>query len=86
MNVMMNIIVITNTMTTPDGKLKVTLKNSPITDDTMPINAEVKIIVDNLLVNKYAVDAGVINNETTKITPTVCSEATVTNVNKIISV
>ena len=83
---MMNIIVITNTMTTPDGKLNVTLKNSPITDDIIPINAEVKIIVDNLLVNKYAVDAGVINNETTKITPTVCSEATVTNVNKIISV
>jgi len=51
-NVMMNIIVSTNTMTTPDGKLNVTLKNRPITDDTIPINAEVKIIVDNLLVNK----------------------------------
>lgn len=42
------------------------------------------IIIDNRLVNRYAVDAGVINNETTKITPTVCSDATVTKVNNTI--
>lgn len=56
----------------------------PITDDNAPKVDDSTIIVDSLLVSRYAVDAGVINSDTTSITPTVCSEATVTNVNNTI--
>ena len=56
----------------------------PITEESAPKMDDSTIIVDNRLVSRYAVDAGVINNDTTRITPTVCNEATVTNVNNII--
>lgn len=51
-NVIANIAVITNTITTPEGKLKVKLKNNPIIDEIAPINADTRIIVDNLFVSK----------------------------------
>ena len=53
-------------------------------DESAPNIDDSTIIVDNRLVSKYAVDAGVINSDTTSITPTVCNEATVTNVNNTI--
>ncbi len=56
----------------------------PMIEEDAPNMAERTIIVDNLLVNKYAVEAGVINIETTRITPTVCKEATVTKVKRTI--
>ncbi len=42
-------------------------------------------MVDNRFVNKYAVAAGVINIATTSMTPTVCNDATVTNVSNTIN-
>lgn len=53
-------------------------------DEAAPKNAAKNIIVANRFVSKYAVEAGVINIATTRTTPTVCKEATVTNVNKTI--
>lgn len=71
-------------MTAPDDKLYSELKYKPMTADKAPKKADRNIIVDKRFVNKYAVDAGVISIATTNITPTVCKEATVTKVNKII--
>src|SRR5699024_6944538 len=78
--------VMTNTMTTPDGKLYEKLKNKPMTADNAPINDDITIIVDSRSANKYAVAAGVISRETTRITPTVCSDATVAKVSRTIIV
>ena len=69
-------------ITGPDGILYKKLKYSPVMEDTAPKNAARTTMMDRRFVNKYAVEAGVINKETTRITPTVCNEATVTKVNK----
>lgn len=39
----------------------------PITDDNAPKVDDSTIIVDSLLVSRYAVDAGVINSDTTSV-------------------
>ena len=73
-----------NAITGPEGKLYTQLKYIPIIDDSAPKSEASTIMVDNRLVNKQAVDAGVISNETTNITPTVCNDATVTKVRSTI--
>lgn len=83
---MTNNIVVASTMTAPDDKLYSKLKYRPMTAENAPKKADNMIIVDNRLVNKYAVDAGVINIATTRTTPTVCSEATVDIVSRIIMI
>ena len=74
--------VVASAMTGPDGKLYKKLKYKPITDDNAPKNPANTTMTDNLFVSRYAVDAGVISIDTTKMTPTVCKDATVTNVSK----
>jgi hypothetical protein len=84
-NAIKNIMVETKTITGPEAKLYVLLKKSPTMAASAPRLAAKNIILDNFCVIKNAVAAGVINMATTKITPTVCKEATVTSVSKIIS-
>src|SRR5690625_4324264 len=84
MNANKNIQVAANTITAPDSRLYSELTYKPITDDKAPKNAANTIISENLFVNKYAVDAGVMSIATTNTTPTVCKEATVVNVNSTI--
>ena len=57
-----------------------------MTPDATPKLAAKKSIVDKRSVNKYAVAPGVISIATTKIIPTVCSEATVTSDNNNINI
>src|SRR5699024_7548509 len=76
-NAIKNIIVAANTITAPDSKLYSELMYKPITAEKAPKNAANTIITENLFVNKYAVDAGVISMATTKTAPTVCNDATV---------
>ena len=83
-NAIKNIAVAAKAMTGPDGMLCKKLIYKPMTEAEAPKNEASTIIMDNRFVNKYAVDAGVINIETTRITPTVCNEATVTRVNNTI--
>src|SRR5699024_10614731 len=84
-NAKTKIAVATTTMDGPLDKLKLKLKNSPTIALIAPIAADKNIIVDMRCVSKYAVDAGVMSNETTRITPTVCSDTTVTSVNMSMS-
>ena len=43
-------------------------------EDSAPKTDDRTTITDSLLVNRYAVEAGVISNETTRIMPTVCKK------------
>ena len=85
-NARTKIAVAAKAITGPEGILYKKLKYSPVMEDTAPKNAASTTMTDSRFVNRYAVEAGVINKDTTRITPTVCSEATVTNVSKNIIV
>src|SRR5690625_176224 len=63
--------VVVNAMTGPDGKSVLSLKYRSKMDETAPKVADKTIIIDKRFVSIYAVEAGVISIETTRITPTV---------------
>ena len=74
-----------STIDAPELRLKLKLKYSPLTADITPKVLERISIFRKLFVNRYAVAAGVTSSATTRMTPTVCNEATVTSVNNVIS-
>src|SRR5699024_12661684 len=76
--VIINNTVVVKTITAPDDKMCTKLKYRPITAENDPKSEDNIIMNHNQLVNKDAVDAGVISMATTRTTPTVCREETVT--------
>ena len=49
---------------------------------SVPNVADNTIIMCNRFVNKYAAEAGAMSIDTTRMTPTVCKDATVTSVKR----
>ena len=64
-------------MVGPDGKLKKKDKYKPVTDEVIPKNILTNIDATNVLVTSFDDAAGISNILSTKIIPTVWSEATI---------
>ena len=71
-----NIKVCAKTIDPPGTKSNQKLTNIPIMLEIIALQTEIKIILSNLSVSKYAVAPGVINIATTNIIPTDCKPTT----------